>query len=371
MFCTPPTITISHDAHNAYNSQDTFRKLMADLPEQFAAPAYVNAGDHPTKIKLKMPSVPTQPVEAPTPALPSSNTIAVSNARVRGRPRKTEEATNGALSGPSHLPLVSDRSAAATSAVSRTPGPNLATAPASSSFDAVAPRDLKPMTAAQSRASSRQLIAAGFSSITILRPGVPPQPFITPQMALQAYAKSKASASRAISKSPSPISTSSDTPATRYVHTLRHAVITTVPLLRRLVLHHEDGTRTWTMRLHGSETGIILSNVTLLYMLDESSSEDEEFDGEDDASPTKGKKRGGPARKGGKASEAAEKAKAKERATQPAYDNVRAKLNGVVVEYTMGREDVWEMSLPPGISVLEFGQKGGMVWKVYLDRVAN
>lgn len=120
------------------------------------------------------------------------------------------------------------------------------------------------------------------------------------------------------------------------------------------------------MRLNGSETGIILSNVTLLYMLEDGSSGDDEQDGEEGTALAKGKKRGRSARKRGKAAEAAKKAKGK--APESGGGGMQATLNGAVVA---GKESgEWEVPLPVGISVLELGEKGGMVWKVYLDRAA-
>ncbi|EIW64161.1 Bromodomain-containing protein [Trametes versicolor FP-101664 SS1] len=374
---------------DARTLRDAFRKLMADLPEQFAAPAYVNAGDHPTKIKLKMPSAPTQPVEAPAPALPSSNTITVSRGRAHGRQRNTKEATNASPSGPSHLPLVSDRAAAVTPALPMMPGPKLAPAQASSS-GAVVPSPSKPSTAAQARAIPRGGTAQGLSSTyypnAVYQQPIAPRPISVssssaPQAISVASSSGSAQAISVSSKSPSPFPipispppgarfvlrpASVSVPAAQYVHTLRHAIITTMPLRRRLVLHHEDGTRTWTMRLNGSETGIVLSNVTLLYLLEDGSSGDDEQDGEEGTSLAKGKKRGRPARKRGKASEAAKKAKGKE--PESSEGGMQAKLNGAVVA---GKESgEWEVPLPVGISVLELGEKGGMMWKVYLDRAA-
>ncbi|OJT10011.1 Protein polybromo-1 [Trametes pubescens] len=360
---------------DARNLRDTFRKLMADLPEQFAAPAYVNAGDHPTKIKLKMPSAPTQPVAAPAPTLPSSNTIAVSRTQTRRPPRNTDEATSAAPSGASHLPLTSDKSAATTSAVPTIPDPKPANAQASSSSSNAAAPTASSSAAKERRreraklnAIRREYIAAGFSSIRIVPDDVDGnlgEPLAVPRRPGQA------------SPSPDPVPMSPPTAgsagppsAPMFTFTLKHAIVTTMPLRRRLVLHQEDGTRTWTMRLGGSETSVILSNITFIGLLehDEDSGAEEEAeaqaDGEDGASPAKGKKRARFARTRAKASETAKKAKGK-------APEMQVKLDGAVMAFRTGMEgSEWEVPLPPGVSVLEFGEKGGMVWRVYMDRSA-
>ncbi|KAJ2967327.1 hypothetical protein NUW54_g13535 [Trametes sanguinea] len=57
---------------------------------------------------------------------------------------------------------------------------------------------------------------------------------------------------------PSPPSTNQD------AHPLRHAVLTIMPRGRRLVLHHEEGVKTWAMRLSKANTSFVLSNITFL-----------------------------------------------------------------------------------------------------------
>lgn len=53
----------------------------------------------------------------------------------------------------------------------------------------------------------------------------------------------------------------------------------------------------------------------------------------------------------------------------PLQDSVKIMLNGSVVQ---GKDDVegqWDMELRLGPNVLEVGEEGGMVWKVYMERV--
>ena len=47
---------------------------------------------------------------------------------------------------------------------------------------------------------------------------------------------------------------------------------------------------------------------------------------------------------------------------------LEVKLNGTVI--APKENETWEVLVAFGLSVLEVGEKGGMVWKVYLDRVA-
>lgn len=126
------------------------------------------------------------------------------------------------------------------------------------------------------------------------------------------------------------------------------------------------------MRLSDKESSLVLSDITFLNREEEAedSSGDEDhadkMETEEGSSPARSRKRGRPPRKRGKASEASKKAKGK--AVEPAPGGVQVKLNNIPLQ---GRErGEWEVQVPVGISVLELGEKSGMVWKVYLDRAA-
>ncbi|KAI0640070.1 Bromodomain-containing protein [Trametes polyzona] len=369
--------------------REYFRKLLADLPEPFSIPAYANAGEHPTKIKLKMPTAPTQPIAAPAPSLPSSNTITVPRAHppppANAQPSSKSPATTATTSAPPRPPTAV-KSQPAIPALPPTPAPAPAPAPSQASSSQavrstpIAPTPAVPKIALPSKpAHTGTLQPASFAQTTTASayyPNAVYQQPLAPTLAPKPPATPAAAPLPKVASAPTPtpapaiaVSQPSPPAANHYTHPLRHAVITTVPLHRRLVLHHEEGVRMWTMRLSGKESSLVLSDITFLARPEEgeeSSGDEEHDDGDAPASPSKGKKRGRPSRKRGKASEAAKKAKGK--AAEPGLASVQVKLNGVVLK---GRETgEWEIPLPTGISVLELGEKGGMVWKVYLDRAA-
>jgi len=52
-------------------------------------------------------------------------------------------------------------------------------------------------------------------------------------------------------------------------------------------------------------------------------------------------------------------------------EEVLLKLNGVVVKEKEDTTRQWNISLPGGLNILEVGEKGGLMWKVYIERIAN
>ncbi|KAI0828848.1 Bromodomain-containing protein [Trametes gibbosa] len=379
---------------DAVTLREYFRKLLADLPEPFSIPAYVNAGEHPTKIKLKMPTAPTQPTQpiaAPAQTLPSSNSINVprshaassSNAQAVAKPHASVSTTAAPPLRPPTVaksPLVTPAlppAAAPSQASSHTARPP-SIAPTSPALP-TASQSLKPAhTGTLQRASfSQTATPATYYPNAIYQP--PSAHAATPKTIAPSPIVSftNVAAAPVPAPTPTPVATTmavrpSPPPTTQLTHPLKYAIVTTLPLHRRLVLHHEEGVRTWTMRLSGKESSIVLSDITFLRREDEGedSSGDEEhadkMEIEEGSSPSRGKKRGRPTRKRGKASETSKKAKGK--AVDPATGGVHVKLNNIALK---GRESgEWEVQVPAGISVLELGEKSGMVWKVYLDRAA-
>ncbi|KAH9849212.1 Bromodomain-containing protein [Lenzites betulinus] len=373
---------------DAVTLREYFRKLLADLPEPFSIPAYANAGDHPTKIKLKMPTAPTQPIAAPAPSLPSSNSINVP--RSHAAPAPKPHASTSAATAPPRPPTVV-KSPSVPSALPPTPAP--VPAPSKASSHATRPPPIAPSSSALPTASqlskpahTGSLQPASFSQSAAPATYYPNAIYQQPS-ALAAASKAVAPsptapfANVAAAAAPAPVPTPvlaaavsrpSPPAATQFAHPLKYAIVTTVPLHRRLVLHHEEGVRTWTMRLSGKESSLVLSDITFLNREEEAedSSGDEDhadkMETEEGSSPARSRKRGRPPRKRGKASEASKKAKGK--AVEPAPGGVQVKLNNIPLK---GRErGEWEVQVPVGISVLELGEKSGMVWKVYLDRAA-
>ena len=134
--------------------------------------------------------------------------------------------------------------------------------------------------------------------------------------------------------------------------------------------------KTWALRLNGHETAVVVSDVTFLSQHgdeDDSSEDDEpkrqeEEEDEDEEAATPVKKRGPgrprKRRRGGKTASPKKKRKAVDVRT----GELQVKLNGVLIP---GSEaETWEVQVPPGMSQLEVGEEGGMVWKVYFDRAS-
>ncbi|KAI0334091.1 Bromodomain-containing protein [Cubamyces sp. BRFM 1775] len=377
---------------DAVHLREYFRKLMADLPEPYTIPAYANAGEHATKVKLKMPTAPTQPIAAPTPTLPSSNKITVPGAYSASSTAQApiRQSAPTASTQP-HRPPTTIKSPPVTPAIPPTPTPAASTPAAVSQPARVPPIAPAPPTAAATSTVPKATHAGALQPATFtpaanpvsyypnavyqqsLAPAVTPKgpPAIAPAVPAPTLAPTLAPipTAPAVAARPSPAANQDTFP-------LKHAVVTTLPLGRRLVLSHEEGVKTWAVRLSGVESSVILSDVTLLSRAedgDESSGdEDHEYKGteskheEEEGTTTspKTKKRGRPPRKRGKGSDAK---KAKGKAAE-APGGVQVKLNSAVLKAK--EEGVWEVQLPPGLSIIEFGEKGGMVWKVYLDRAA-
>lgn len=142
------------------------------------------------------------------------------------------------------------------------------------------------------------------------------------------------------------------------------------------------------MRLDGTEASIVVSDVAFLshdhdrdehedsdedtHMRQE---EEEEEDGEEESgtaaaespSPSKRKGPARPARKRTRSAKILNSKKAKGKASESLPGPIQVKLNGTTLKATEG--DTWETPVLPGLNVLEVGEKGGMVWKVYLDKV--
>jgi len=52
-------------------------------------------------------------------------------------------------------------------------------------------------------------------------------------------------------------------------------------------------------------------------------------------------------------------------------EEVLLKLNGVVVKEKEDAARQWNMGIPAGSNVLEVGEKGGLMWKVHIERVVS
>jgi hypothetical protein len=140
------------------------------------------------------------------------------------------------------------------------------------------------------------------------------------------------------------------------------------------------------MRLGQGEGSISIADVRFLAAEEEEqgsedeAAEEEEEDTEEEPAPRNGKGKAKRGRGRPKAVTRATAAKTKAtrstktaappKASTPLQDSVKILLNGSVVEVKEDREGEWDMELRLGQNVLEVGEEGGMVWKVYMERMA-
>jgi hypothetical protein len=175
-------------------------------------------------------------------------------------------------------------------------------------------------------------------------------------------------------------------PSPSNLHPLKGVSLVTKPRGRPFRLDYRDGVKSWAMRLGQGEGSISIADVRFLAAEEEEqgsedeAAEEEEEDTEEEPAPRNGKGKAKRGRGRPKAVTRATAAKTKAtrstktaappKASTPLQDSVKILLNGSVVEVKEDREGEWDMELRLGQNVLEVGEEGGMVWKVYMERVA-
>jgi chromatin structure-remodeling complex subunit RSC4 len=167
------------------------------------------------------------------------------------------------------------------------------------------------------------------------------------------------------------------------------------PKGRSLTLDHCDGVKNWAVRLGPGETSILVSNVSYLGDEEEEESSADEGDGEkheedddmdvdvdvDVSPPSKnGRRRNKPRGRGrppkaatiaAKAAAAAKAAKAEKKKAISKVGEIQLKLNNFVVKEQPEEHGEWSVQLPAGPNIIEVGEVGGMVWKVYAERLGD
>jgi len=58
------------------------------------------------------------------------------------------------------------------------------------------------------------------------------------------------------------------------------------------------------------------------------------------------------------------------KAPTPPRESIQIILNGTLISGKPDQEGVWDVELQVGTNVLEVGEKGGHIWKVYLERIS-
>ncbi|KAJ7293007.1 RSC complex protein [Mycena rebaudengoi] len=362
---------------DALSLRNTFRELMADLPPPFTATRYQKPSNG--KIKIKMPAA------AAAAAGPSSSPPAATAASVVLRvPAKapTPKVANVPLPAPTPPPAVP--SGLAPNTLPSSNSIQVSSQSQSQSIPQAAPPALPPTYINTTTATFAHYPNATYRpGVNTLPPHIPAAiPAPVPVAAPVNPAPPKI-LPLSVSQSPAP-------PPIHPSHMLKGVSLLTEPRKRPFLLDHRDGVKTWVIRLGPGERAVSVGGVT--YMGDdeedssesESESEDEEEESEDemdvDGSAKNGKKNGKGKGKGkgargkGRAVSAATKALQAARAAKREarkIGEVQVKLNGFLVAEKANQPGEWLVDLQAGSNLLEVGEKGGLIWKVYAERPLN
>ena len=164
------------------------------------------------------------------------------------------------------------------------------------------------------------------------------------------------------------------------------------PQGRSFWLDRREGVRTWAMRLVPGETGLNVDD--LVFSGDDEGEESSEGDDEEElkqeeededdstSSPKNGKTRNAKVavRRSQRAAAmptrttrstiAKNKIQAKKKEIEK-VEEALLKLNGVVVKEKEDAARQWDIGIPVGSNILEVGEKGGLMWKVHIERVVS
>ncbi|KAF8641083.1 hypothetical protein AX17_000727 [Amanita inopinata Kibby_2008] len=346
--------------------RDYFRQLMSDLPLPFALSQY--SKPLPTKIKIKSqvtqsPTTATLPADAqpPGPQATSSPSLLL---RV-----PAAGSSSATAKPPAQLATASSATSAAT--VLRASTPMLQPAP--STHPQVKASSSTPQPVAQPTVQTTPQVMTGYAhypSHAVGTPTIPGSSAPTTQK------------SSGVSQSQSP------TPSAVSNHQLKYVSLHLQPLDRKMCLDYRDGVKSWAMRLLPGETGVHIDEVVFLHDEEEESSgeedveqdqkhEEEEEEVAEDV-PVKNGRRKGKGKGRGRPLKTPVKAVVPKTKVAGAVSKkkvfkvgeVQVKLNGVMIKGEEDKEGEWTVSLPVGSSVLQIGEAGGAVWKVYAERLA-
>jgi hypothetical protein len=321
--------------------QQTFRKAMSELPEIFAIPRYAK----PQKIKLKVPArqftmengtAPTAQYLAP----------AVASTSISAPPK------------PSVGKLMSPVNQVAT----------LSAAPMK-----LAPAPTQPQIAApQPQVANTHYPQAHYQQ---QNPAATQQKVPTPANHSPPAATSTTVITPTITTQPPPRSPTPDP-----LRCLQHVCLMTQPRGRPIWLQKRDGVRNWYIRLLNQEKALRVAKVQFI-----DPPEEDKEDGLQDvemedatgspASPAngrlknkmKGKTKGKAVKRGASDADETElSSSAKKQKTSSAVEHhLQITLNGKDVQEDGGQ---WPVELVPGSNVVEVGEKGGTLWRVYIER---
>ncbi|KAF9454213.1 Bromodomain-containing protein [Macrolepiota fuliginosa MF-IS2] len=375
--------------------RDYFRLLMSDLPPPHNLPEYSTKAIT-NKIKIKPPAAPSNvPSDsAVSKSEPSSSSLllrvpAVSAAAKLSQPTAASPAAKAKPSAPSTIPAVvsapNASTAAAMIAPTKSPVAPQPQLPAQRPPAVVTQPVTKSTSATPQPAATVQQTTFSYSHYSHPYQPVPPSipaPSVTP-----AVAPVKLAPAASNSPAPTPIHPN---------HQIRFVKVRVQPQGRLFWLDHREGVRTWAIRLAPGETGV---NVDDLVFVGDEEAEDSSDDEDDEdlkleeeedmevdgsTSPTKsGRIRKGKAAvrrsqrtaavttRTTRSAAAVAKNKIQEKREIEKVEEVELKLNGAVVKEKEDMTRQWNVGLPFGPNILEVGEKGGLMWKVYIERIAD
>ena len=344
---------------------------MSDLPPPHSLPEYARPSN---KIKIRPPQA-AQPTSNSTTQNLKSEPTASSSLFLRVPAQNAKSATQAAAPAAPTAPVAAPSLPSTVPAPKKTPAPKASTAH-------VQPQAPTPKVPAQPvsfinanpshypNASYFPQAAAATSATSATPPILPASSVVNTQSA---------------SQSPAPMTLSPN-------HQLKSVDLRIEPQGRTFDLDHKMGVKSWAVRLMPGETTIVLSNISFLGSEEDESSGDEEADVEkheeeeadmdvdveaDPPLPVKNGRRKGKGRgrnKSAKGStvttrQAAAKTIKQPKKTPPKIGEVQVKLNGSLVKEQTEQAGKWSISVSVGSSVVEVGEVGGMLWKVYLQRI--
>ncbi|XP_006454163.1 hypothetical protein AGABI2DRAFT_196990 [Agaricus bisporus var. bisporus H97] len=363
---------------DALTLRDYFRQLMSDLPPPHNLSEYSSSGKITNKIKIKPP---VAQANAPSEAVTSKADNATSTLRLRvpaastvktHKPVATPPVTEAKL--PSTTAPVPSATASTTSTVANPPVP-LQTRP---------PAQPVVVSTAQSSTRTTQPGPASqpstFSYSHYSHPYQPPsQP--TPGPSSAPVVPAKVVPALSDSPAPAPINPS---------HQIKYIKLRIQPLGRLFWLDYREGVKTWVLRLTSGESEIDVDDLVFLADEEEEGSSDEEEEDleENDMDIDGPTAKNGRPRKGRtstrrsqkntpinmrttRSAAAVAKSKVIEQKKEDKIEEVQLKLNGTVMEEKQEAARKWNINVSAGSNTLEVGEKGGLMWKVYIERTAD
>lgn len=355
--------------------RNTFRQLMSDLPPPHSLPQYQLSA----KIKIKPqgtkaePTLPSLTLRVPVPTTNGTQKSSAPPPRP-APPQQPQPAARRVHQPPPVVPAPSPLPAPAVASPPARPVAKPSPRPAQVSLP---PQPAAVPSPLHSVPPHYPPTASVPSNVRVIPSPAPPMPTAPPASSHVLRASSAQNVAP-------PVAAPTPPPAPPLSqHQLKSVKVQVQPRGRTIYLHHTDGVKSWALRMLPGETRIVVSDVVFQTPHDEDddeSSDDDEGDEEDydedmavDTSPRNGKKKG-KGRKRGRPTRAstrqATNAKsAKKKSSKPG--EVQLKVNGLVIREQAEQAGEWDIHLPMGSNTLEVGEVGGLIWKVYAERVGG